>query len=133
MAAVTVWPKMSRSDRILLSDVGFRARVGVLPGESDAPQELSARLEICLDLTAAAATDSIDSTFDYRRIPEILAAQSAGQPCDLLETLAGRILAAILEDRRVHAAGVCLTKRSLPLGPECGPVSVELWRRRDPV
>jgi len=123
---------MNRSDRIFLPDLSFDARVGVLPGESDLPQELSACLEIQLDLGTAAATDAIDQTFDYRRIPEILAGASAQGPCDLLETLAGRILTAILEDRRVQAAGVRLAKRSLPLGPRCGPVSVELWRRTEP-
>jgi dihydroneopterin aldolase len=119
---------MRASDRILLPEFRFWARVGLLPGESDAPQELVGRLEIRMDLREAAESDSIEATFDYRRIPQILGELGRAEPCDLLETLAGRILTAILEDRRVLAAGVRLSKASRPLGEEIGPVSVELWR-----
>ena len=122
---------MSRRDRILLPEIDFQARVGLLPGESERPQALRARLELRMDLEAAAASDEISESFDYRRVPEILEAAVASGPCDLLESLAGRILAAIMEDSRIRAAGVLLTKQSNPLGDAIGPIGVELWRERE--
>lgn len=121
---------MSAQDRILLQEIDFEARVGLLPGESERPQALRATLDIRLDLAAAAASDDVADSFDYRRIPEILQAATAAGPCDLLETLAGRILGLVMEDSRVSSAGVRLSKKSNPLGEAVGAIGVELWRER---
>jgi len=117
------------SDRILLGELEFEARVGILPGESDQPQPLGAELEIRIDLSAAAASGRVDDGFDYRLIPELLGETAAAGPYGLLETLAARLAQAILRQDKVDSVRVKLWKQRPPLGDAFGRVAVELFRR----
>lgn len=119
------------SDRILLPELKFSARVGILPGEAEQAQPLRARLELWLDLDAAARSDRIEDSFDYRRLTGIVEEAVAQGPCGLLEHLAGRMLDGCFADARVRRVRVRLAKLTPVLGEAFGPVAVELDRDRE--
>ena len=59
----------------------------------------------------AAVSDRLTDTLDYGALAERAAAIVGGEPCDLIETVAGRIADDVLTDRRVRAVEVRCTSR----------------------
>jgi dihydroneopterin aldolase len=118
------------SDRISL--IGLRAfgRHGVLPAERASGQEFVIDAVLWLDLRPAAATDDLALTVSYADLAHQLTAIVAGEPVDLIETLADRLVAACLADERVAAAEVTVHKPSAPIGLPFGDVTVTVRRSR---
>jgi dihydroneopterin aldolase len=113
---------------------GLRARGhhGVYDFERRAGQEFVVDVSLVLDLAPAAASDDVADTVHYgdlaRRLVEIV----GGEPVNLLETLADRLLAACLADARVDEATVTVHKTQAPIPHEFADVSVTLTRGRTP-
>lgn len=119
------------ADLLEWTSMRLPCRIGVLPGESDRPQPLRVRLRLRADLTAATESGELGDTLDYARISEQVRAVVEDGPWTLLEKLAGEILREVTRDPRVMRASVRLTKDRPPLGPEVGPISVEIERGRN--
>jgi dihydroneopterin aldolase len=83
-------------DSLTLSRMHFSACHGVLPSEQKQPQpwEVTARLE--LPLAAAARSDELARSIDYRDIHATVRAVMEGPPRKLAETLAEAVAAALL-------------------------------------
>ena len=75
-------------------------------------------------------TDDLAATVDYAVLADRLAAIVAGEPVDLIETLASRLADACLEDHRVERAEVTVHKPEVPLPVAVTEVSVTLVRDR---
>ncbi|MGH3443272.1 MAG: dihydroneopterin aldolase [Nitriliruptorales bacterium] len=82
------------------------------------------------DLERAAATDDLGDTVDYAPLSRRIAEAAAQGPHTLLETVASRVLDVVLEDERVTAAEVTVTKPHAPLPVPTSGVSVTLQRDR---
>jgi dihydroneopterin aldolase / 2-amino-4-hydroxy-6-hydroxymethyldihydropteridine diphosphokinase len=121
---------MSGPDRILLTGVTARGRHGVLPEERLAGQEFVVDLELALDLSVAAATDRVAATVHYGELAEEVAAVIAGEPVDLIETLAQRIADVALAHDLVEGVVVTVHKPSAPIPVPFGDVAVRIERRR---
>src|SRR5258707_15875011 len=123
-------PVVSYLDRISL--VGLRAYGyhGVLPAERAQGQEFVADAVIWFDTSAAAAADDLSLTVDYSALAGRLAEIISGEPVDLIETLAGRLLAACLADDRVREAEVTVHKPQAPVGVPVSDVTVTTRRSR---
>jgi 7,8-dihydroneopterin aldolase/epimerase/oxygenase len=116
--------------RIELRGLRVRGHHGVYDFERAEGQDFLVDVELELDLAAAAASDDVADTVHYGQLAERLAAVVAGAPVNLLETLADRLLAVCLEDRRVASATVTVHKPQAPIPHEFADVAVTLHRRR---
>ena len=72
----------------------------------------------------------MSDTVHYGDLAGRLAAIVAGEPVNLIETLAGRLVDACLADARVRAARVTVHKPRAPIPHEFADVSVTLRRER---
>ena len=119
---------MSSGDRIALTGLRVRGHHGVLPAEREQGQDFLVDVVLHLDTRAASASDDVADTVHYGELAERLAGVVAGEPVDLLETLAGRLADVCLADRRVASARVTVHKPQAPVPVPFGDVSVTVVR-----
>ena len=115
------------SDRIALTGLRVRGFHGVFAEERRDGQDYVVDVTLWLDLAPAAAGDDLALTVDYGGLAERLAAVVEGEPVDLLETLADRLVAVCLQPP-VTGVEVTVHKPSAPIARAFGDVSVTLRR-----
>ena len=115
---------------IALSGLRVRGRHGVYDFERAQGQDFVVDVRLELDLAPAAASDDVTDTVHYGELAERLAAIVAGEPVNLLETLADRLVTACLADERVTAAEVTVHKPQAPIPLAFADVAVTLRRSR---
>jgi dihydroneopterin aldolase len=118
------------TDRISLSGLCVRGRHGVFEHERRDGQDFVVDVELEVDTRPAAASDDLADTVDYGTLAQQLAAIVAGDPVDLLETLAARLADACLADARVSAASVTVHKPQAPIPLQFVDVAVQIRRTR---
>jgi len=116
-------------DRIELRGMSFQGRHGVRPEERAQAQEFKVDIRVEVDLAAAARTDHLDDTVDYRRLRAAAQEVIEGAPKKLLESLAGEIADRILELPRVHSVSVRIAKRPASMQP-IEAAAVRIYRTR---
>ncbi|MDD7961139.1 dihydroneopterin aldolase [Microbacterium thalli] len=119
------------SDRITVTGIRSIGYHGVYEHERREGQEFVADVELELSLADAVASDDVADTVHYGELSERVAAILAGDPADLLETVADRIVRAALAFDRVDAVTVTVHKPQAPIPVPFGDVSVTLTRRRE--
>ena len=124
---------MSPLDRITLTGLVARGRHGVFEHERRDGQDFVVDVVLELDLRGAAATDDLTRTVHYGELARALADDVRGEPVDLLETLAERLLRICLANPRVEAAEVVVHKPQAPIEETFGDVAVAVRRRREEV
>jgi dihydroneopterin aldolase len=117
-------------DRITISGLRVRGYHGVLPHERAAGQDFVVDAVLWLDAAPAAAADDLSLTVDYGAVADQLAAIVAGEPVDLIETLADRLAAACLAAGPVQGAEVTVHKPQAPVGQEVADIAVTVRRGR---
>lgn len=118
------------ADLIRLTGIAATGRHGVLPEERRGGQTFVADVVLHVDTREAAAGDRLDTTVDYGAVAVRVAEILAGEPADLVETVAERIAAALLMDPRVSAVDVVLHKPQAPIPVPFADVTVEIHRDR---
>jgi dihydroneopterin aldolase len=118
------------SDRIRLRGLRVRGHHGVFDFERRDGQDFVVDVELELDLAPAAASDDVTDTVHYGELAGRLAQVIAGEPVNLIETLAERLTAVCLADTRVAAATVTVHKPQAPITHEFADVAVTLRRAR---
>ena len=110
--------------------VGLRARGhhGVYDFERAQGQEFVVDVSLELDLGPAAATDDVTDTVHYGELADRLVAVVTGDPVNLLERLAARLLDVCLADPRVREATVTVHKPQAPVQHSFDDISVTLSR-----
>ena len=116
------------SDRITLTGLRVRGFHGVLPEETRDGQHFVVDVQLSLDVAPAAQDDDLAQTVDYGELAERLATVVAGEPVQLIETLAVRLADVCLEDERVTQAQVTVHKPSAPIRVPFDDVSVTVVR-----
>ncbi len=111
---------------------GLRARGyhGVYGFERMAGQDFVIDVRLELDLELAALTDDVTDTVHYGELADRLVAIVEGEPVNLIEALAARLLDACLADEKVAGATVTVHKPAAPIPHEFVDVAVTLHRRR---
>ncbi|HEU5127491.1 MAG TPA: dihydroneopterin aldolase [Glycomyces sp.] len=120
------------TDVITLSGLRVHGRHGVFDHEREAGQDFIVDVALAVPTAEAAATDDLERTVDYGALADTLADIVSGEPCNLIETLAERLAAACLEDRRVRRATVTVHKPQAPIAHQFTDVSVTIARDRGP-
>lgn len=118
------------SDRISLRGLTVYGYHGVYEAERTRGQDFVVDVDLDVDLARAAATDDVGETVHYGELAERLAKVVAGDPVQLIETLAERLAAECLTDPRVSAARVTVHKPNAPIPVPFADVSVTVVRSR---
>lgn len=120
----------ARPDRIVLSGLVITGYHGVYAEERRDGQPFIVDVVLELDTGPAAASDDVADTVHYGELAEKLAAVTAGEPVNLLETLVARLADVCLADQRVCAAEVTVHKPKAPIPLEFADVAVTVRRER---
>lgn len=89
-------------DIIYLRDLKIETVIGIFDWEREIKQTISLDLDMATDIRRAAASDLIDDTLDYKRLSKRIISFVEGSSFQLVETLAERVAAIILDE-----FGVC--------------------------
>jgi len=117
----------AHADSILIREVIVDAVIGVHDWERRQTQRLQIDLGIELDLRTAGLSDALADTLDYEQLLATVHAVAAGAPA-LIETLAERVAAELLEEPRVQAVTVEVRK---PAALRGACAAVRIRRSRD--
>lgn len=117
-------------DRIELRGLRAHAHHGVLDHERAEGQEFIADVVIGADLQGAGRSDDLADTVDYGELATSLHAELAGEPAQLIESVALRMLDLCLADARVQWASVTLHKPGAPIRVAFDDVAVTMERSR---
>jgi 7,8-dihydroneopterin aldolase/epimerase/oxygenase len=118
------------TDRIELRGLRVHGNHGVFPEERRDGQDFVVDITVWIDLARAAASDDLADTLDYGELARRAGAVVGGEPCDLIETVAGRVAEDVMTDPRVHAVEVTLHKPQAPIPLEFADVAVVARRSR---
>lgn len=122
--------ELAGMDRIALRGLRARGRHGVFEYERHAGQEFVVDVVLGVDTGPAAASDDLADTVDYGTLATDVVAIMAGDPVDLIETLADRIARRCLADSRVGAVEVTVHKPEAPVPVPFADVTVTITRRQ---
>ena len=114
--------------RVFIRDLEIVASVGVFEIERRYQQRIivSVSLDVIDDYDGT--SDRLDDVLDYGDIVRLITRIAEAEHTNLIETLAERIAAACLEDRRVRSIEVRVEKPDIM--PSCKSVGVEIHRSR---
>ena len=118
------------SDRISLHGLRVRGHHGVFDFERRDGQDFVVDVDLELSLAPAAASDDVTDTVHYGELAGRLAEVVAGEPVNLIETLAERLASVCLADARVTAATVTVHKPQAPIPHQFADVAVTVRRAR---
>jgi 2-amino-4-hydroxy-6-hydroxymethyldihydropteridine diphosphokinase/dihydroneopterin aldolase len=117
-------------DQVQLTGVSARGYHGVLPSERQEGQEFRADVVLYLDTRPAAAGDDLAQTVSYAEVAQDVHDVLAGEPADLVETVAERIAAVVLARPQVEAVDVRVHKPQAPIPVPFADVEVAIRRDR---
>jgi dihydroneopterin aldolase/2-amino-4-hydroxy-6-hydroxymethyldihydropteridine diphosphokinase len=117
-------------DQIELRGLRVHGRHGVLPFERRDGQDFLIDAVLSVDTRPAAATDDLALTADYGTLSERLAQIVAGEPVQLIETLAQRLAEACLAQPVVQRVRITVHKPDAPISRAFSDVAVTITRDR---
>ena len=97
-------------DTIFLRDLRIRTIVGIWEWERRMPQIVSIDLDMDTDIRRAARSDRIEDTLDYKAVSKRLIAFVTASSFGLVETLAERCAALIIDEFGVARVDLKLSK-----------------------
>ena len=122
-------------DKIFIHALKTEAIIGIFDWERQVKQTVIVDIEIGVDVTKAALSDSIDDTLNYKRVAKCVLAFVEASKFHLVETLAEHIAMLILEDFGIAWVRLSLSKpgairssRDVGVSIERGRDHLEQWR-----
>lgn len=118
------------TDQIAITGIRATGYHGVYEHERRDGQVFTADIVLSLSLQAAASTDDVADTVHYGEVAEDVAAVLAGEPANLIETVAQRIADAVLARPLVQRVTVTVHKPRAPIAVPFDDVTVTISRSR---
>jgi dihydroneopterin aldolase len=118
------------SDRIVLHDMVFMGRHGVLEQEQREPQPFHVDVELVLDLQAAGVEDDLERTIDYGVVFETCRSIVESTTFRLIEAIGEAIAHELLADFPATEVVVRVRKPNLPIEGTLAWAGIEIRRRR---
>jgi len=104
---------------------------GTSPAEKELGQRFIVDLEVRKDLGPAGRSDALEQTVNYAELYRLAKHIVEGESCNLIETVAERIAAAVLAAYPVEAVRVKVRKPEAPIkGSTAVCPAVEIYRER---
>jgi dihydroneopterin aldolase len=116
-------------DIIFLRDLRIDTIIGIYDWERSTRQTVSLDLEMATDIRKAAASDHIDDTLNYKAVAKRLIAFVGASEFQLVETLAERICALVLEEFQVPWVRLTLNKGGAVRGAKGVGIVIERGTR----
>jgi len=108
---------------ILIRNLELLARIGVHGHEHGKPQPVRINVRLCAQISTE--QDRLENVIDYEAVVEKIRRIATAGHINLAETLAERIAAACLEDKRVSKVCVRVEKLHALPGAEAAGVEIE--------
>lgn len=118
------------ADTLRITGIEVLGYHGVYPQERQKGQLFIVDIEVELDTHTAAASDALSDTLDYSTLIEKIAQRVAGEPVDLIETLAADLAKIVLTFPQADAVTVTLHKPHAPLSTAVSDVALTIRRTR---
>ncbi len=115
-------------DRVFIEDLRIETVIGIYDWEREIRQTGALDLEMAFDNTKPAASDRIEDTLDYKAVAKRLIAFVEGSSFQLVETLAERCAAIVLDEFGVTWVRLKLSKPGAVRGSRTVGVSIERQR-----
>lgn len=117
-------------DYIHLNDLQFYGYHGALPEETKLGQIFRVTITLACDLKKAGETDDLDATVNYAEVFELCKEIVEGKPYLLIEAVAERIAARVLEayPSKVSGCRIQLVKPNPPIAGHYASVAVDITR-----
>ena len=115
-------------DRVFIENLTVETVIGIFDWEREIKQAVSLDLEMDFDIRAAAASDSIADALDYKAVSKRLIGFIERSQFQLVEALAERCAAIVLEEFPVARLRLKLSKPGAVRGSSAVGVTIE--RRR---
>jgi len=116
--------------RTRLDGIRFRGKHGVSRAERDLPQDFVVHLEVELPVASLPRADTRARVFDYDRLATLVVDAGTRASYKLLETLAERIIARVLEDTPAVGVTVQVKKFGPPTSVSVDAVAIELTAKK---
>ena len=97
-------------DRIFLTSLSTEAVIGIFDWEREVRQRIEIDLEMSFDLSAAARSDSIDDTLNYKSVAKRVLAFVEASRFQLVEALAEHVAVLVLAEFPVAKVRVTVHK-----------------------
>ena len=97
-------------DKVFIKGLKVKATIGVFEWERQIRQNVLLDIDMRADVPAAAASDAIDATVDYKAISKRVVELVEGSQCQLVETLAEEVARVIREEFSVGWVRVRIAK-----------------------
>ena len=97
-------------DHIFITALTAEAVIGIYDWEREVKQRLEIDLEMSMDLRAAARSDAIEDTLNYKSVAKRVLAFVEASSFRLVEALAGEIARIVLEEFEVERVRVTVHK-----------------------
>jgi dihydroneopterin aldolase len=118
-------------DIIFLHDLRVETVIGIWEWERKIRQTVAIDLEMSVDIRKAAETDSVDDTLNYKLVAKRLQQYVGDSSFQLVETLAEKIAAIILDEFDVSWVRVKVNKPGAIRGAQDVGVLIERGTRPD--
>jgi len=119
------------NDKFILNGIEIFGYHGDLPEERKLGQKFLVDLELNLDLSKAGNSDELSDTVDYPKILAEVEKIVAGEPKNLIETVAETIAKKILQDfELIESLQVTVHKPFAPLKIKYSDAAVSIFRKR---
>lgn len=112
-------------DSVFIRDLRVDTVVGIYDWERRIRQTVSLDLDMGTDIRAAAASDRIEDTLDYKAVAKRVAQFVSAQQFQLVETLAEKVAALILDEFKIRQVKVTVHKPGAVSGSKSVGVSIE--------
>lgn len=117
-----------QQDTIFLHDLRVETVVGIWDWERRIKQTVNIDLEMAADIRKAAATDDIEDTLNYKLVAKRIQAFVGDSEFKLVETLAEKIAAIVLDEFGIAWVNVSVSKPGAIRGAR--DVGVRIYRTR---
>jgi dihydroneopterin aldolase len=118
-------------DRLAVRGIAVHGHHGVFEVERREGQEFRIDLVLGMDTRGAARSDDVQDTVDYGTLVDQVRSAVAGDPVDLIETLAQRIADICLRNDQVDNVEVTVHKPHAPIQATFDDVALTINRSRE--
>ena len=118
-------------DKVFIEDLKVQTVIGIFDWEREIRQTISIDLEMAFDIRKAAESDHIDDTLDYKAVSKRLIGFVEASEFQLVESLAERCAAIVLDEFPVNWLRLKLSKPGAVRGSNAVGVIIERTSEKD--